>query len=35
LALHSPKRKYSSPAELLDHKQHPHWLELLGYERYN
>lgn len=29
-----PDRKGKSPAEILTGKEHPHWLELLGFERF-
>jgi len=29
-----PERVGKSPAELMTGKQHPHWLELLGFERF-
>ena len=30
-----PERIGKSPAELLNGKAHPHWLELLGFERFH
>ncbi len=29
-----PERKGRTPAEILSGKSHPHWLELLGFERF-
>lgn len=29
-----PKRKNKSPAQLLHQKKHPHWLEMLGHQRF-
>ncbi len=29
-----PERVSKSPTELLTGKKHPHWLELLGFERF-
>jgi hypothetical protein len=29
-----PERVGKSPTELMTGKQHPHWLELLGFERF-
>lgn len=29
-----PERKGKSPTELMTGKSHPHWLELLGFERF-
>ena len=29
------ERRGKSPAELLTGRAHPHWLELLGYERFS
>src|SRR5262249_60112579 len=30
-----PERQGKNPAELLTGQSHPHWLELLGYERFS
>jgi len=30
-----PERVGKSPAELLTGEKHPHWLELLGYQRFS
>jgi hypothetical protein len=29
-----PERVGKSPAELMTGQEHPHWLELLGFERF-
>lgn len=33
LASKHPHRRQRSPAEVLDQRSHPHWLEMLGYEK--